>query len=71
MPLTSLEQLLGYIQRILHGLALLYFSVSYHTESKKKEINKSTMKTHQASNKWQSLTCNQNVIFKPKRYSDT
>ena len=35
MPLVSLQQLLGYIQRFLHGLALLYFYVSYHTQSQK------------------------------------
>ena len=30
--LASLQKLLGYIQRFLYGLALLYFYISYHTE---------------------------------------
>ena len=60
MPSASLQQLLGYIQRFLHGLVLLYSYISYHTESKKKKrkINMSTMKTHQP----QYLTSNQ-VLF--------
>ena len=39
MPLASLQQLLEYIQSFLHGLALLYFYISYHAEFKKEEIN--------------------------------
>ena len=37
MPLASLRQLLEYIQRFLHGLALLYFYISYHAELKKRK----------------------------------
>ena len=66
MPLASLRQLLEYIQRFLHGLTLLYFYISYHAELKKGKINIWTMKTQQMPNKWQYLTCNQSVIFKPK-----
>ena len=43
---------LKYIQRSLD----IYQQISYHRESKK-EINVSTMKTHQTLNKWQYLTC--------------
>ena len=35
----------------------IYQHTSYYTESKKEEINMSTMKTHQMPNKWQYLTC--------------
>ena len=35
----------------------IYQHISYHAESKKEEINISTMKTHQMPNKWQYLTC--------------
>ena len=66
MPLASLQQLLEYIQRFLHGLALLYFHMSDYAELKKEEINIWAMKTQQAPNKWQYLTCNQSIIFKPK-----
>ena len=51
----------------------IYQHISYHAESKKEEINISTMKNHQMSNKWQHLTCIK-VIFRPKLakwYSDT
>ena len=35
----------------------IYQHISYHAESKKGEINKSTVKIHQMPNKWQHLTC--------------
>ena len=35
----------------------IYQHISYYTESKKEEINISTMKTNQMPNKWQYLTC--------------
>ena len=35
----------------------IYQHTSYYAESKKEEINMSTMKTHQMPNKWQYLTC--------------
>ena len=35
----------------------IYQHISYHAESKKGEINKSTVKTHQMPNEWQYLTC--------------
>ena len=66
IPSASLQQLLQYIQRFLHGQPLLYFYISYHAELKKEEINISTMKTQQRPNKCQYLTCNQSVILKPK-----
>ena len=35
----------------------IHQNIFYHAESKKGEINKSTVKTHQMPNKWQHLTC--------------
>ena len=35
----------------------IYQHISYHAESKKVEINKSAVKTHQMPNEWQYLTC--------------
>ena len=40
--------------------------MSDYAELKKEEINIRAMKTQQAPNKWQYLTCNQSIIFKPK-----
>ena len=37
LVLASLQQLSGYTQRFLYGLALLYFYISYQTESKKQK----------------------------------
>ena len=39
MSWASLQQLVGYIQRFLHGLALLYFHLSCIIKNKKKERN--------------------------------
>ena len=35
----------------------IYQHISYYIESKKEEINISTMKAHQMPHKWQYLTC--------------
>ena len=57
----------GVYQKILvwSGIVVFLYILSCRVE-KKKEINISTMKTYQTSNKWQYLTFNQSVIFKPK-----
>ena len=46
----------------------IYQHIFYHAESKKEEINISTMKTHQVPNKWQYLTLQnlQNDIVTPR-----
>ena len=62
MPSASLQQLLGYIQTLLHGLTL-YCYISHHAKSKVKEINISAMETQKTPNKY--LTCNESVTFKP------
>ena len=62
MPCASLQQLLGYIQTLLHGLTL-YCYISPHAKLKVKELNISAMETQKTPNKYR--TCNDSVTFKP------